>query len=84
MDRATSTRTEKRARFADVGGRPLKGGLVQVTVTLDPDDLETLRREAKRRSHAREGTRADWSASELIRLAIAEWIGAHVKGGRKP
>ena len=62
-----------------VGGLKLKGGLVQVTVTLDPADLEILRAEAKRRSRLREDARTNWSASELLRLAAREWIAAHVK-----
>ena len=62
-----------------MGGLKLKGGLVQVTVTLDPGDLEILRAEAKRRSRSRDDARTNWSASELIRLAMREWISAHVK-----
>ncbi len=53
-------------------GRPTKGGLVQVTVTLDPSDLERLREEAERRAKARKSARAD--VSELIREAIATWL----------
>jgi hypothetical protein len=62
-----------------VGGLKLKGGLVQVTVTLDPADLEILRAEAKRRSRAHEDARTNWSASEMIRLAMREWIAKHVR-----
>lgn len=78
MARTASSRSEKRARFADVGGRETKGGLVQVTVTLDPGDLEILRQEVKARADAREDARTDWSVSELVRLAIRAWIAKNV------
>ncbi len=61
-------------RVRDVGGRPTKSGMVQVMLTLDPEDLDLLRKEAKRRADVREGTRADWSVSELVRLAVRAWI----------
>jgi hypothetical protein len=61
----------------DVGGRETKGGLVQVTMTLDPDDLKTLRAEAERRAKERKTARAD--VSELVRLAIREWIAKRIK-----
>jgi hypothetical protein len=61
----------------DVGGRETKGGLVQVGLTLDPADLELLRREAQRRAREREGARTDWNVSELVRLAIREWLAKH-------
>jgi len=48
--------------------------MVQVMLTLDPEDLDLLRKEAKRRADVREGTRADWSVSELVRLAVRAWI----------
>jgi len=55
-----------------VSGRPTKGGLVQVTLTLDPAHLETLRAEALRRARARKSARSD--VSELVREAIAAWL----------
>ncbi len=63
-----------------MGGRETKSGLVQVGLTLDPADLEILRREAQRRAKEREGARADWNVSELVRLAIREWLTKHVRG----
>ncbi len=69
----------RRGRVPDVGGRETKGGLVQVGLTLDPTDLENLRREAQRRAREREGARADWNVSELVRLAIREWLTRHVR-----
>lgn len=59
------------ARLIDVG-RPTKGGLVQVMLTLDPADLEKLRAEALRRAQARKSARRD--VSELVREAIALWL----------
>jgi hypothetical protein len=55
-----------------VSGRPTKGGLIQVTLTLDPDDLEKLRAEARRRAEARKSARSD--VSELVREAIRAWL----------
>jgi hypothetical protein len=48
--------------------------MIQVALTLDPADLETLRKEATRRADVHEGARADWTVSELVRLAIRAWI----------
>ncbi len=79
MAQTRSSKGENRARFRDVSGRETKGGLVQVTVTLDPDDLKVLREEAERRARARKSARADMS--ELIRLAIRAWIVKHVRQG---
>lgn len=63
----------RRATFArDVSGRETKGGLVQVTVTLDPGDLDALRAEARRRAQARKTARAD--VSEVVREAIRAWL----------
>jgi len=78
MERSASRSEARRAKVADVGGLKLKGGLVQVTITLDPHDLEVVRAEAKRRARAREDARTDWSASELIRLAIRAWIAKNI------
>jgi hypothetical protein len=43
-----------------------------VTLTLDPDDLEKLRAEARRRAEARKSARSD--VSELVREAIRLWL----------
>ncbi len=67
-----------RARLRDVSGRPTKGGLVQVTLTLDPEALEKLRAEAVRRARARKSARSD--VSELVREAIEAWL---TKGAKR-
>ncbi len=65
------------ARLAGVSGRPTKGGLVQVGLTLDPEALEKLREEALRRAKARKSGRPD--VSEIVREAIEAWISKHGK-----
>lgn len=78
MARTASSSEARRGTVGDVGGRETKGGLVQVTITLDPTDLEVLKREALRRAKERESARTDWSVSELVRLAIRAWIAKNV------
>ncbi len=78
MARTESRAAARRGKVSDVGGRETKSGLVQVGLTLDPVDLEILRREAQRRAKVREGARADWNVSELVRLAIRAWISKNV------
>jgi hypothetical protein len=60
-----------------VPGRETKGGLVQVTLTLEPADLSALREVAKRRATARKTARAD--VSEIVREAIRAWLKRHPK-----
>lgn len=43
-----------------------------MTLTLDPDDLEAMRKEALRRAQARKSARSD--VSELVRDAIRAWL----------
>lgn len=77
MATGKASSAERTGRVHDVSGRETKGGLVQVTVTLDPGDLEVLRTEAQRRARERKTARAD--VSELVRLAIRDWLARHVK-----
>ncbi len=77
MVEGKSTSGRARGRLRDVSGRPTKGGLVQVTRSVDPDDLETLRAEAQRRARVRKTARAD--VSELVREAIRAWLAKAAK-----
>lgn len=63
---------EGRARVGDVTGRKTKGGLVQVTVSLDPRHLAALRAEALRRAAASGSGRLD--ASAVLRELLDAWL----------
>ncbi len=67
--------SRSRARLQGVSGRPTKGGLVQVMMTLDPEQLAALRAEAVRRAAARKSARPD--ASEVLREIVAAWMKRH-------
>ncbi len=65
--------SRKATRMPRMTGRATKGGLVQVTVTLDPAHLEALRAEAARRARERKSGRPD--ASEVLREIVGAWLG---------
>jgi hypothetical protein len=61
-----------RARLRNMSGRQTKGGLVQVTLTLDPDHLSELRAEALRRAREKKSGRPDTSA--VVREILEAWV----------
>ncbi len=68
---------ERRATVEDVTGRKTKGGLVQVTVSLDPRHLAALRAEALRRAAAAGSGRLD--ASAVLRELLDAWLAKATK-----
>lgn len=62
----------KLAPVGRFGGRGMRKGLVKAIFSMDPTDLERLRREAARRMVERRAGRVD--ASELVREAVALWL----------
>lgn len=66
-----------RAKVGGVTGRKTKGGLVQVTVSLDPRHLAALRAEALRRAAATGAGRLD--ASVVLRELLDAWLAKRAK-----
>ncbi len=63
--------------MADVTGRKTKAGLLQVTVTLAPEHLAALRREAFRR--AAEAGHGKPDASTVLRELLDAWLAKAAK-----
>jgi hypothetical protein len=61
-------------------GRGRKRGFTRVLVSLDPRQIEVLRREAIRRMRKRKLRRID--AGEVVREAIDAWMFTRSKRGR--
>lgn len=72
MVRSKSSGIVVRARLRNMSGRQTKGGLVQVTLTLDPDHLSELRAEALRRAREKKSGRPDTSA--VVREILEAWV----------
>ncbi len=59
----------------DVAGRRRKSGLVQVSLTLSPEHLAALRREAFRRAASEGSGKPD--ASAIVRELLDAWLAKH-------
>ena len=70
-----SKRAEVVAKPGSLGGRGMKKGLVKVMFSVDPRQLDALRREATLRMVERRAGRID--TSEVVREAFAFWIQKH-------
>jgi hypothetical protein len=60
-----------------VAGRRRKSGLIQVSLTLSPEHLAALRREAFRR--AAEAGHGKPDASVIAREVLDQWVARHAK-----
>jgi hypothetical protein len=70
-----SKRAKAVAKPGSLGGRGMKKGLVKVMFSVDPRQLDALRREATLRMVERRAGRID--TSEVVREALSFWIQKH-------
>ena len=73
-----SKRANVVAKPGSLGGRGMKKGLVKVMWSVEPKQLDELRREATRRMVERHAGRID--TSEVVREAFDAWIATQKRG----